>query len=118
MQLPFSKCTIGYSLIAFLGTLALYNNPLLAAILAGVTLYATNRIEIEKENESFRANAGQNFCCLNKNGQKCYDDNCPGKCDCVNPKDITSRSKPGGGSLAAQFLDRGARDPKNFFGIY
>ena len=118
VQLPFSKCTMGYGVIAFLGTLALYNNPLFAAILAGITLYAANRLEIENENENFLANSGQKFCCLNKNGRKCYDDVCPGKCDCVNPNDITSRTKPGGGSLAAMYLQRAAEDPKNFFGDY
>ena len=50
------------------------------------------------------------------NGEKCYDNNCPGKCDCVNKKDITSRSKPGGSSLAAMFLARASENPNNFYG--
>lgn len=93
---------------------------MLSLIIASVTIFAANRIEIErgKNDENFIANPGQNFCCLDKNGRKCYDNVCPGKCDCVNPKDITRRAKPGGGNLAAIFLDRAAKDPKNFFGIY
>ena len=114
----YSECTLGYGIIVFLGVLAIYGNILLALGLGVITIYATNRIEIEKRlGETFKADVGNKFCCLNKNGQKCYDNVCPGKCDCVNGNDITTRTKPGGGSLAAQFLARSDQNPKNFYGI-
>ena len=96
----------------------IYGNIILALILGFITIYASNRIEIEKRftSENFRADAGNKFCCINKNGEKCYDNNCPGKCDCVNGKDITSRTKPGGTSLAAMFLARASENPNNFYG--
>ncbi len=125
----YSECTLGYGIIVFLGVLAIYGNIFLALILGFVTLYATNRIEIEKRFSSeplgkgwgfppefFRADAGNKLCCINKNGRKCYDTECPGKCDCVNSNDITSRTKPGGTSLAAMFLARANQNPNNFYG--
>ena len=113
----YTECTLGYGIIIFLGVLAIYGNLLLALILGFITIYTTNRIEIENRlNEPFRADAGNKFCCLNKNGEKCYDTECPGKCNCVNPNDITSRVKPNGGSLSAMFLARANENPNNFYG--
>lgn len=123
----YSQCTLGYGIIVFLGVLAIYGNIIIALVLGLITIYATNRIEIEKRLEPlgkgwqfppefFRADAGNKFCCINKNGRKCYDDTCD-KCDCVNPNDITSRSKPGGTSLAAMFMARANQNPNNFYGI-
>jgi hypothetical protein len=116
----YSQCTLGYGIIVFLAVLAVYGNIILALLLGAITIYAANRIEIERRNnngEEFRAEAGNNFCCINKNGLKCYDTDCPGKCDCVNSRDITSRTKPGGSSLAAMFMARANQNPKNFYGI-
>ena len=112
----YSKCTLGSGLIIFLGIVAIYKNIFLALILALITILALNRIEIEKRitDESFRADTGDKFCCLNKNGEKCYNSNCS-DCNCVNPNDITPRSNPNI-SLAARFLERAKLNPQNFFG--